>query len=273
MKTLLGSLVLLSLGLAACGGQQQKDQVAGDAERVSFNDEVKAALASESSSLPAAMIVKVPLAEDGKEDPALAEVRAARVASSNVVSTWESAEKAESPSDTDTFVVVNPQEAAAASQTVAALQDRYPYRGDDVVRTENNSTNTAANEGNNGLIVTGSNNYTYFNQINTSSNLNNGQQDLDLNARYYGYNVRPGIHHRGCGQARWCNDYGWGGYYRYAYRPVYRSWNYGFGGYNGYWGYFSNPYRYVKGRHCYYVYGRPAVYGASVSASSFGWQY
>ena len=269
----MGSLVILALGLTACGGQQKN--AAGESERVAFNDEVKAALAAETESLPAAMIVKVPLGADGKEDPAKAELRAAKAASSDVVTTWESAEKTASPSDSDTFVVVNPHEAAvAAAPTVAALQDRYPY-ANDVIRGDNESVNTASTTGNNGLVVTGSNNYTYFNQINTNSQQNAGVQDNDRYARYYGHSVQPSYYNRGCYGASWCNNYGWGGYYQHAYRPVYRSWSYGYrpGGYAGYWGYYSNPYRYVRGNDCYYIYGRPAVYGASVTASTFGWGY
>jgi hypothetical protein len=269
----LGGLLVLALGLAACGGQQNK--VEGESDQIAFNEEVKAALASESESLPAAMIVKVPLGADGKEDPSLAEVRAAKAVGSNPETTWSTAEITSSPADSDKFVVVNAAEAIAPNGTasVAPVADQYPAYGRYPGRTNVDAIgdSTASSSGNNGLIVTGSNNYTFFNQINTNSNLNGGIQDNDVHARRYGYNVRPGIHHQGCFGATWCNNYGWGGYYNYAYRPVYRSWSAGLGGYAGYWGYYTRPARHVIGNNCYYIYGRPAVYGSAFPSANYGW--
>jgi hypothetical protein len=263
----IGSLVILALGLAACGSQEKK---VDSADRVAFNDEVKAALATESASLPYAMIVRVPMDASGQEDASKAELRAAKAVNSNLDATWNAAESHASPSDSDKFVVVNPQEADA--QAVAALANRYGYGFDQNTR-RNDTVNTSATQGNNGLVVTGSNNYTYFNQINTNSNLNAGSQVQDIDASRFGYNVRPGVWGNNCRGIAGCSNLNWGGYYRHAYRPVFRSPNFGYGGFAGYWGFFSQPYRRVVGNDCFYIYGRPAHYGASVTASSLGWGY
>jgi hypothetical protein len=261
-----GSLLVLALTLAACGqGKDNSNEtVQTGAERISFNDEVKSALSNESAKIPAAMIVKVPLDANGKEDPSAAEVRAAKAIGENAEATFATAEAHGSPSDSDKFVIVNPD--ATKTQTVAALKDTR-YVG--VQENERNAaavdSNVASTVGNNGLIVTGSNNYTYFNQTNVNSDLNGAQrQSYNYDAGRYSYNVRP-TYAAGCVGRVGC----WGqGYYQHGYRPVYRSAYRGWGGYNGYWGYYAAPRRHVIGRYCYYTYPSPYYgygYGAGVN--------
>jgi hypothetical protein len=264
-----GSLLVLALTLAACGqGKDNSNEtVQTGAERISFNDEVKSALSNESAQIPAAMIVKVSLDENGKEIPASAEVRAAKEIGQDAEKTFSVAQAHQSPADADKFVIVNPE--ATKAQSVAALKDTR-YVG--VQENERNAaavdSNVASTVGNNGLIVTGSNNYTYFNQTNVNSDLNGAQRSsYDYDAGRYSYNVRPTLYGTGCVGRVGC----WGnGYYQYGYRPVYRSAYRGWGGYNGYWGYYAAPRRNVFGRNCYYTYPSPYYgYGAGYSAAGY----
>jgi hypothetical protein len=264
-----GSLLVLALTLAACGqGKDNSNEtVQTGAERISFNDEVKSALSNESAKIPAAMIVKVPLDENDKEIPASAELRAAKDIGEDAEATFATAEAQKSPADADKFVIVNPD--ATKTQTVAALKDtRYVGEQNNERNAAAVDSNVASTVGNNGLIVTGSNNYTYFNQTNVNSDLNGAQrQSYDYDAGRYSYNVRPTLYANNC----WDRTNCWGqGYYQHGYRPVYRSAYRGWGGYNGYWGYYAPPRRHVIGRNCYYTYPSPYYgygygYGAGVN--------
>ena len=282
MKILAGFSMAV-LVLAACGKTTSQDQTetvqAG--EKITFNDEIKAALTSESSALPMAMIVKVDLDAAGNEDLSKAELRTANVVSSDAQATWNSGSLHPSPADQDRLVIVNPPEAAASPMS-SGVSDHSYYPGN--TPNSYSETGDANVVGSNGIVVTGNNNYAYYNAV------TNNTHSYDASA--YSYTVRPTPDHRQRPECDGWNDSGyepnqphcqkdnrpsaggWGdgsyndennnnwnfsgqSYYTYGYRPVFRSRNFNYGGIFGYWGFYVVPVRFVQGNSCYYVYQRP----------------